>query len=112
MLFNSYVFGIFFLVFMVFYWLLRRSQPWQTLLILVSSYIFYGWWDERFLILIITSTITDYVVTQGIANRRIALRQGLLLSGYLVASSIVLMLPRWQETAWTLWFVAAYIVAG
>ena len=112
MLFNSYVFGIFFLIFLSLYWLLRRSQPLQTFLILVGGYVFYGWWDERFLILIITSTVTDYVITLGIANRRIALRHGLLLSAYLMVSSIALMLPHWQETSWTLWFVAAYIVAG
>lgn len=112
MLFNSYIFGIFFAVFMLFYWLLRRQRAMQTFLILVSSYIFYGWWDERFLILIITSTITDYVVTLGIANQRLKLRQGLLLSAYLFVSSVILMLPSWEKTSWTLWLVGGYLILG
>ena len=112
MLFNSYVFGVFFAVFMALYWLLRRHRGPQTLLILASSYLFYGWWDERFLILIITSTITDYVVTLGISGQRLKLRQGVMLSAYLAVSAVALMLPSWSNTAWTLWFVAAYLAAG
>jgi alginate O-acetyltransferase complex protein AlgI len=112
MLFNSYVFCAFLAGFLTLYWLSRRSRPLQTLLILAGSYFFYGWWDERFLILIITSTITDYVVTLGISNQRISARRGMLFSVYLLASSVVLMVPHWNETAWTLWFVVAYLVTG
>ena len=32
----------------------------QNLLLLVVSYIFYGWWDWRFLTLIIFSSFIDY----------------------------------------------------
>ena len=34
----------------------------QNLLLLISSYVFYGWWDWRFLFLIFLSTIVDYFV--------------------------------------------------
>ncbi len=112
MLFNSYVFVAFFAIFMLLYGLLRGSAKAQTFLILVSSYVFYGWWDERFLILIIISTITDYAVTLGLTNHRLTLRQGLTLSAYIVIGSVVLMLPHWGSTAWTLWFVVAYLAAG
>ncbi len=112
MLFNSYIFAVFFTVFVLLYWLLRRNRPGQTVLILTGSYIFYGWWDERFLILIITSTITDYVVMLGMVNTKLDLRRGMAFSAYLLVASSVLMIPHWDETAWALWFVVAYLTAG
>lgn len=44
------------------YWLLDRETQWQNILLLISSYIFYGWWEWRFLFLIFFSTCIDYVV--------------------------------------------------
>ena len=38
----------------------------QNLLILISSYLFYGWWDWRFLSLILISTIVDYFIGIGL----------------------------------------------
>jgi alginate O-acetyltransferase complex protein AlgI len=112
MLFNSYIFAAFFAVFLILYWLFRYNRAQQTFLILIGSYFFYGWWDERFLILIIISTITDYVVMLGMIKRRLTLRRGLAFSGYLMTSAILLMLPHWHETSWALWFVVAYLVAA
>ena len=62
MLFNSFDFLIFLPIVFTTYWLLRKRLKFQNLLILVSSYIFYGWWDYRFLSLILISTIIDYFV--------------------------------------------------
>jgi D-alanyl-lipoteichoic acid acyltransferase DltB (MBOAT superfamily) len=42
--------------------LCNKRLRYQNLLLLVSSYIFYGWWDWRFLILIIFSSFIDYSV--------------------------------------------------
>ena len=39
----------------------KRQLLWQNLLIVVASYIFYGWWDWRFLILIAITTLCSYV---------------------------------------------------
>lgn len=64
MLFNSFVFWIFFLIVIVPYW--RLSHAWQNKLLLVASYIFYGFWDYRFLSLIFLSTVVDYFVAQKI----------------------------------------------
>lgn len=36
----------------------------RNLLILLSSYVFYGWWDWRFLFLIVISSIVDFIVGQ------------------------------------------------
>ncbi|WP_372756425.1 MBOAT family protein [Mariniflexile sp.] len=39
------------------------------MLILVASYVFYGWWDWRFLSLILLSTLVDYYVAQNIGRQ-------------------------------------------
>lgn len=64
MLFNSLDFAIFFPVVFVLYWLLSKNLTQRNLLILASSYLFYGWWDWRFLFLIIISSIVDFAVGQ------------------------------------------------
>lgn len=58
MLFNSLEFALFFLVVYSLY--VVSNHKWQNRLLLLSSYIFYGSWDWRFLSLIIISTIIDY----------------------------------------------------
>lgn len=62
MLFNSLVFFVFLAIVFTVYWLLRKQIKLQNLLIIVSSYIFYGWWDWRFLSLIVVSSLTDYFI--------------------------------------------------
>ena len=44
----------------------KRQLLWQNLLIVVASYIFYGWWDWRFLILIAITTIFSFFSGIGI----------------------------------------------
>ncbi len=61
MLFNSLVFALFLPTLFILYWALNRTRlAYQNLLILVASYIFYGWWDWRFLGLIFLSSLVDY----------------------------------------------------
>jgi len=63
MLFNSSDFLIFLPAVFIFYWFIcQRNLKMQNLFILISSYIFYGWWDWRFLSLIAFSTLVDYIV--------------------------------------------------
>src|SRR5437870_5938727 len=58
MLFNSFQYWIFFLIVA----LLFYSIPFRAgkLLLLCASYVFYMWWDPRFIVLILTSTVVDY----------------------------------------------------
>jgi alginate O-acetyltransferase complex protein AlgI len=58
MLFNSFQYWIFFLTVAVLFY----SIPFRAgkVLLLVASYIFYMWWDPRFIALILTSTVVDY----------------------------------------------------
>lgn len=61
MLFNSLDFAIFLpMVFGLYWFVTQRNLKQQNLLILVSSYVFYGWWDWRFLSLIAISTLADF----------------------------------------------------
>lgn len=63
MLFNSLAFFIFLPVVFILYWFVfNKSLRWQNMLIVVASYLFYGWWDWRFLGLILFSTVVDYLV--------------------------------------------------
>jgi D-alanyl-lipoteichoic acid acyltransferase DltB (MBOAT superfamily) len=66
MLFNSLQFLVFFGVVLALY--RRLSHRWQNGMLLVASYIFYGAWDWRFLILFFTTTFTDYCCALQVAN--------------------------------------------
>ena len=63
MAFNSLEYFIFLPIVFICYWFLfKKSVRGQNLLILISSYFFYGLWDWRFLFLIFASTLVDYFV--------------------------------------------------
>lgn len=67
MVFNSLPFLLFISVFLPLYYLLRGRQ--QLLLCFLGSYLFYGWWDWRFLGLILTSTALDYYIGLQLAGK-------------------------------------------
>ncbi len=61
MLFNSFAFCIFLpTVFLLYWFVFNKSNKYQNVLILLASYFFYGWFDWRFVFLLILSTIIDY----------------------------------------------------
>lgn len=60
MLFNSLEFFLFLPIVFVLYWFVFRGRSWQNLLVVVASYIFYGWWDWRFLILIAITSFSSF----------------------------------------------------
>ena len=62
MLFNSLEFIVFLPVVFGLYWLLGRHLRLQNLLVVVASYVFYGWWDWRFLCLIAFTSAWSYLV--------------------------------------------------
>ena len=64
MVFNSLLFGLFFIVVLFLYY--RLPHRWQNHLILVASYVFYGYVHPWFLILIGISTVVDYAVALAI----------------------------------------------
>ncbi len=80
MLFNSYVFWLFFLAVIVVYRLLPHRA--QNRYLLLASYFFYGYWDWRFLSLILASTVVDYFMALKIeaAGNKHDARKFLLVS--------------------------------
>lgn len=61
MIFNSLEFLIFLPIVFLLYWFVFKPLKWQNLLVVVVSYIFYGWWDWRFLILIAFTTFCSFL---------------------------------------------------
>ncbi|MEO1032024.1 MAG: MBOAT family O-acyltransferase [Bacteroidota bacterium] len=80
MLFNSVEFAIFLPIVFILYWFVTNKHlKLQNILLLIASYVFYAWWDWRFLSLIIFSSVVDYFVgiklgnTKNLKKRRILL---------------------------------------
>ena len=70
MLFTSIEFFVFQPIVFALYWLLRRQLRWQNLLVVAASYVFYGWWDWRFLLLIAFTSACSYFSGLIINDRR------------------------------------------
>lgn len=70
MLFNSIDFAIFIPIVFLIYWLLNSHLRAQNLFVAISSYVFYGWWDYRFLFLIFFSTVVDFYIAKNIQKSR------------------------------------------
>ncbi len=80
MLFNSIDFAIFLPIIFVLYWFVtNKNLKLQNTLIVLSSYIFYGWWDWRFLSLIIFSTIVDYLIGISLSKQENQNKRKILL---------------------------------
>lgn len=63
MFYNSIDFAIFLPLVFILYWFVSfKNLKHQNFLIVVASYFFYGWWDWKFLSLIIFSTLVDYSI--------------------------------------------------
>ena len=80
MLFNSLDFAIFLPIVFILFWIIpNKNLTSQNLLIVFSSYVFYGWWDWRFLSLIIFSTVVDFLVGQQLSKEHKDIMRKLLL---------------------------------
>ena len=80
MLFNSLDFAVFLpIVFLLYWFVANKNLKLQNTLIVVSSYIFYGWWDWRFLSLIIFSTLVDYTIGQKLRTENRQSKRKVLL---------------------------------
>jgi alginate O-acetyltransferase complex protein AlgI len=86
MLFNSPEFIVFCLLVYGLY--LALPFRFQNYMLLLASYIFYGWWDARFLFLVALSTTVDFWVGLMIENGRLSGRQWLVPALFLMASAV------------------------
>ncbi len=61
MLFNSFEFALFLpAVFLLYWFVFNRSLRAQNLFVVGASYLFYGWWNWRFLLLIAFTSLCSY----------------------------------------------------
>jgi len=80
MLFNSLDFAIFLpMVFVLYWFVVNKNLKQQNILIAVASYVFYGWWDWRFLALILFSTLVDYVIGVSLGKEQNLNKRKILL---------------------------------
>jgi len=80
MLFNSIEFAVFLpLVFVLYWFVTNKKLKTQNVLLLFASYVFYGWWDWRFLSLIIFSSFVDYFIGLSISKTNNINRKKVLL---------------------------------
>ena len=70
MSFNSIEYLFFLPIVFLLYWLVFKSVKLQNLFLVVVSYIFYGWWDWRFLILIALTSICSFLTGIYIGKQR------------------------------------------
>lgn len=91
MLFNSIEFAVFLPIVFVLYWFVfQKNLKLQNLFIVIVSYIFYGWWDWRFLFLIFFSSMVDYLIGRFLDNEIIKQRRKYLLMVSLIINLGVL----------------------
>jgi len=80
MLFNSIDFAVFLPIVFILYWCVtNKNIKHQNILIVIASYLFYGWWDWRFLFLIAFSTVIDYTVGSYMEKENNRLKRKALL---------------------------------
>lgn len=80
MLFNSIDFAIFLPIVFILYWFVfKNNLKLQNLLIFVASLVFYGWWDWRFLSLILFSILTDYIIGMALGKEENPVKRKVLL---------------------------------
>jgi alginate O-acetyltransferase complex protein AlgI len=78
-LFPTVTFAVFFLFVLPVSWAVMRAQRYWRAFILLASYVFYGWWDWRFVFLLAASTVVNHVLAVGIFRTRgVGARKALL----------------------------------
>ena len=60
MLFNSLTYAFFLPIVFVIYWLFGKNYKWQNIFLLLASYVFYAWWDWRFLGLLVGMSLISW----------------------------------------------------
>jgi D-alanyl-lipoteichoic acid acyltransferase DltB (MBOAT superfamily) len=78
MLFDTPIYILFLTLVVLIYWKLGWRK--QNVFLLAASYFFYGWWDWRFLSLILISTVVDFYCGRYVARFENPVRRKLLLS--------------------------------
>ena len=107
MLFNSIEFAFFLPIVFILYWLINgKNLKIQNILLVLASYLFYGWWDWRFLSLIIFSSSVDYVIglllvrNENVSKRKLLLSTSIVINlGFLGFLSLVVGFITWWTSS-------------
>ncbi len=113
MLFNSIEFVFFFvIVFGVHWWILGRQKVlFQNAFLLIASYFFLGWWDYRFLLLLLISSLSDYFISHLIAKSSDQVRKKVLLT-LSISINLIILLSFKYFSFFTAEFAKAFTVFG
>src|ERR1041385_1488377 len=81
MLFHTWVFLVFFAIVYPVHLLLRRTR-YMSLWLMLASYVFYGWWNPWYLLLLFGTSAIDYLMVLGMerSSTRAGKRAWLVLS--------------------------------
>src|ERR1700743_2483740 len=71
MLFPTMIFGIFFLIVFLTAWSLERENGRRKVFLVLASWVFYGWWDWRFVGLLILSALFNWWVARSISKTQV-----------------------------------------
>lgn len=98
MTFASVEYLIFFSVVFLIYWILGKNKNIQNLLIVISSLVFYGWWDWRFLGLLLITTLSTYyggyIIQRYEGNKR---KQKLISIGIIIINLGILFFFKYYN---------------
>ena len=98
MLFNSIEFILFLPIVFLLYWFVFQPRKLQNLFLVIASYLFYGWWDWRFLFLIATTSLCSYasglLLGHNKENRRI---QKILSASNIILNLLILAVFKYYN---------------
>lgn len=87
MIFNSIEFAIFYPIVFILYWLFfKQKNKARNIFLIIVSYFFYGFWDWRFLSLIIISSFVDFIIGKRIFSEIESRKRKILLSISLIVN--------------------------
>lgn len=99
MIFNSIEFLIFLPLVFLFFWLVLKGRTSRNIFIVGASYLFYGWWDWRFLVLIFFTTLCSFI-------------SGLLIEKWNVLHRKKALMVVWTNTGINLGILALFKYYG
>lgn len=91
MAFHSFAYLLFLPCVFLIYWSLKRSYRLQNVVLLAASYLFYGWWDARMLLLIAFTTLSSYACAVAMEHydRQPAVRAAFNVANIVVSLGIL-----------------------
>lgn len=90
MTFTTITFLVFIIFFFALYWLFAKNILLRNLVIIAGGYLFYGWWDGRFLILLIFSSMVDFTSGLLIHRSNTSIKRKIFLASSLIINLCLL----------------------